>query len=387
MKTTLTLLKNFGVLASLVMVSSPAFANGFVQDITGLKVPPGFEVKIYANGLPDARSLAVSQDGTVFVSSRTEGRLYALPGHIILTDKLDTPNGIDVYNGDLYVAEKSRLLKISKIESVVKNFKPGQSLKFEVLRTDLPAEDDHGWRYLRAHEGWLYVSIGAPCNVCLRDQDQYAVIVRYSLDGKKREVVARGVRNSVGFDFAPANAGAGEPGSLWFTDNGRDLLGDDQPGDELNHVTRLGEHFGFPFCHQGSIPDPEFAAQAPLKNGEKNHAKVCAQFSAPVQVLGAHVASLGMRFYEGTQFPPEYRHRVFIAEHGSWNRSSKVGYRVSMVTLKDGHAVKYEPFMTGFLLGDSVSGRPVDVQPLKDGSLLVSDDKAGAIYQVTYSKK
>ena len=186
-------------------------------------------------------------------------------------------------------------------------------------------------------------------------------------DGSGLEVFAQGVRNTVGFDWHPAD------GSLWFTDNGRDMLGDDVPPDELNHAPKAGMNFGFPYCHGGTVSDPEFGGKHP-----------CSEFTAPAQQLGPHVAALGMRFYTGTQFPAQYRNQIFIAEHGSWNRSSKIGYRITLVRLENGRAVAYEPFATGWLQGQSAWGRPADVLVMPDGSLLVSDDTAGAVYRISY---
>ena len=223
-----------------------------------------------------------------------------------------------------------------------------------------------GGRVVKLADGRLYVPIGAPCNIC--DRDGYALIGRLDVVQKTFEPYAKGIRNTVGFDWHPATR------ELWFTDNGRDWLGDELPADELNHAPRAGMHFGFPHCHQGDLPDPEFG------RGRK-----CAEFQAPARKLGPHVASLGMRFYTGAMFPDEYRNQVFIAEHGSWNRSSKVGYRISVVTIEGNKAVSYQPFAQGWLQGESAWGRPVDVEVLPDGSLAVSDDFAGMIYRISYS--
>ena len=209
--------------------------------------------------------------------------------------------------------------------------------------------------------------MGAPCNICEPDAQRYANILRMNADGSGMETFARGVRNTVGFDWQPQTR------ELWFTDNGRDMLGDDVPPDELNHAPRAGMHFGYPYCHGGKYADPEFGAK-----------RRCEEFTAPAQNLGPHVAALGMRFYTGTMFPAQYRNQVFIAEHGSWNRSSKIGYRISLVRLQDGKAVAYEPFASGWLQGESAWGRPVDVLVLPDGSLLIADDVAGAIYRIVY---
>jgi glucose/arabinose dehydrogenase len=236
-----------------------------------------------------------------------------------------------------------------------------------VIRDDLPAPRHHGWRYMGfGPDGMLYVSIGAPCNVC--DEEGFALIERMAPDGSQREVFARGIRNSVGFDWNPTT------NVLWFTDNGRDMLGDNRPPDELNRAPRQGMHFGFPYCHGGSIPDPEFGRDRP-----------CSDFVPPAQTLGPHVAALGMRFYTGDMFPPEYRMQVFIAEHGSWNRSRKIGYRISLVTLDDrGVASDYRPFAEGWLRNEQAWGRPVDVLVMPDGALLVSDDRAGTVYRISY---
>ncbi|HTY79355.1 MAG TPA: PQQ-dependent sugar dehydrogenase, partial [Candidatus Bathyarchaeia archaeon] len=238
-----------------------------------------------------------------------------------------------------------------------------------VVVTDrLPKDRHHGWKFIAfGPDGKLYVPVGAPCNICEPDPDRYANIMRMNPDGSELETFARGVRNTVGFDWDPRTR------EMWFTDNGRDWLGDDAPPDELNHAPRAGMHFGFPYCHGGTISDPEFGRRRP-----------CADFTAPAQNLGPHVASLGMRFYTGAQFPTAYRNQIFIAEHGSWNRSRKIGYRVTLVRLENGRAVAYEPFATGWLRGEDPWGRPADVLVMPDGSLLVSDDYAGAIYRISY---
>jgi glucose/arabinose dehydrogenase len=236
----------------------------------------------------------------------------------------------------------------------------------EVLDIDLPSKKRHGWRYIGfGPDDMLYISIGAPCNICL--EPDFAQIVRMNPDGSGREMVAQGIRNSVGFTWHP------ETGDLWFTDNGRDMLGDDLPPDELNHVSAMAQHFGYPFCHGGEILDPKFG-----------DGKDCADYRAPAQKLGAHVAALGVKFYTGSMFPANYREQLFIAEHGSWNRSKKTGYRITLVRLQNGKAVSYEPFATGWLQQESVSGRPVDLLVLTDGSMLVSDDRAGKIYRISY---
>lgn len=335
-----------------------------------IKLPPGFSISVFASNVADARSLALSPSGTVFVSTRKDGRVYALQDQnndgiadrrYVIASHLDMPNGIAFHNGDLYVAEVSRIIRFAEIEAHL-----SQPPAPQVIYDRLPMERHHGWRYLAiGPDEKLYVSVGAPCNVC--DEAGYAEIKRLSLDGKHIETYARGIRNSVGFTWQPRTK------NLWFTDNGRDYLGDERPADELNIVTKAGQHFGFPYCHGGDLPDPVYG-----------RGKSCRDYTAPVQKLGAHVASLGLRFYTGSRFPPQYRQQIFIAEHGSWNRSRKTGYRISLVKLEHQKAVSYTSFASGWLQGQVAWGRPVDVQVDHTGALLVSDDKAGVIYRIVY---
>jgi glucose/arabinose dehydrogenase len=258
--------------------------------------------------------------------------------------------------------------RILKFPDVVRDL--AHPPKPEVVSDAFPSDGHHGWKFIAfGPDGKLYVPVGAPCNVCTPPTALHATITRIDLPGGKPEVIARGVRNSVGFDFDPATK------DLWFTDNGRDNLGDDTPPDELNHLTRAGEQFGFPFCHGDGIKDPEF-----------NAGRACDQFTPPARLLGPHVAAIGMRFYTGTMFPEKYRGGVFIAEHGSWNRSTPIGYRVTFVRIEAGRATSYEPFAAGWLKGSIASGRPADVLVMPDGALLVADDKAGRIYRITYDK-
>ena len=339
--------------------------------LTRIELPEGFHIRIYAERVTGARSMSLSPDGTLFVGTRPSGRVYALRDEdgdhkaervIVLARGLNNPNGVAVKNGDLYVAEINRILRYRNIEAQLDN--PPQP---EIVNDAFPTDRSHGWKFIRfGPDGLLYVPVGAPCNICNRG-DPYASIGKLDANGTFR-IIARGIRNTVGFDWHP------ETGELWFTDNGRDRMGDDVPPDELNRITADGQHFGYPYCHGASIADPVFGDQ-----------RSCGEFIAPVQNLGPHVAALGMRFYTGNMFPEEYHNQIFIAEHGSWNRSSKIGYRVTLVRLNGNRAVSYEPFAEGWLQGESNWGRPVDVLVMPDGSLLVSDDQAGLIYRISYS--
>jgi glucose/arabinose dehydrogenase len=343
--------------------------------LDGLKLPAGFSIAVYAADVPNARSLAAGKKGTTFVSTRKGDKVYALVDsngdykadrvHVVASG-LDTPNGIAYKDGSLFIAEISRLLRLDNIDAHL-----DEPPKPVVLSDSLPDEKHHGWRYIRfGPDGWLYIPIGAPCNICEREEPIFSSIARMKADGTGLEVYAAGVRNSVGFDWHP------ETRELWFTENGRDELGDDLPPDELNRASKPGQHFGFPHCHAGVIVDPEYAK-----------GRACTEFEPPVRNLDPHVAALGMRFYTGKMFPERYKNAAFIAEHGSWNRSKKLGYRVMVVRLDGNAAVSYEPFVTGFLdeTKDEVTGRPVDVEQLEDGSLLLSDDYAGAVYRISHS--
>ncbi|PWL38860.1 sorbosone dehydrogenase [Flagellimonas aquimarina] len=342
-----------------------------------LNLPDGFKIEVFAEGIDGARSMAMGDDGTLFVGTRNEKTVYALQDLngdyraekiMVLDSTLEVPNGIAFKDGALYVAEVGRLLRYPNIEQQLSS--PPQP---EVIYDDYPTEFHHGWKYIAfGPDGKLYVPVGAPCNICERsDEDErYATITRMNPDGSNREIYAKGVRNTVGFTWHP------ETGELWFTDNGRDMMGDDIPPCELNRVTESGQHFGYPYCHGGTVKDPEFGDKFP-----------CSDFVAPVQAMGAHVAPLGVKFYTGNMFPNTYKGYAFIAEHGSWNRSSKVGYKISLVKLKDNEAVSYETFIDGWLNDDTQEafGRPVDILFLADGSMLISDDFGDAIYRVSYS--
>lgn len=337
-----------------------------------LRLPPGFSIELFADNVKDARSLALGDKGTLFVGTRTDGRVYAIrhdgkiAQHVFtIASGLNMPNGVAFKNGALYVAEVNRVLRFDAIEENLT-----QSPRPVVVSDNFPREKHHGWKFIRfGPDGLLYVPIGAPCNICDRG-DPYASITR--IDVEKRnpepEIVARGIRNTVGFDWNP------QSGELWFTDNGRDMLGNDVPPEELNRVARAGQHFGYPYCHGGDIKDPEFG-------GRHN----CREFVAPELKYQAHSALLGMRFYTGEQFPPAYRNNIFIASHGSWNRDRKTGYKILSVKLGAEGKNEVAVFAEGWLgKNEKVWGRPVDVQVMPDGALLISDDYAGAIYRVSY---
>ena len=349
-------------------------AHGAELPLKDIKLPPGFEISIYAGNLPNARSLALSPKGTLFVGSLKEGKVYAVvtqPGEteakkiFTIAQGLNMPNGVAFRNGALYVAEVNRVLRYDDIESRLAN--PPKPV---TINDQFPKDRHHGWKFIAfGPDGLLYVPVGAPCNICEPDDNRYALISRLKADGTGTEVFARGVRNTVGFDWHPVTK------ELWFTDNGGDNLGDDVPPDELNHAPKQGLNFGYPYCHGGDIPDPQF--------GKK---RSCNEFTPPAQKLGPHVAALGMRFYTGSMFPSEYRNQIFIAEHGSWNRSTPIGYRITVVQLENNKAVSYKPFAEGWLQRGQAWGRPVDVLVMSDGALLVSDDQAGAIYRIRYRK-
>lgn len=353
-------------------LESPVSGN---QDLplNKIRLPDGFEISIYASDVPGARSMAVGPNGTLFVGTRV-GKVYAIVDRnqnnradevITVARGLRMPNGVAFRGGALYVGEVSRVLRYDNIEARLSN--PPTPV---VVNDTFPGDRHHGWKFIRfGPDGQLYVPVGAPCNVCERSDGHYALIMRMNPDGTGLEVFARGVRNTVGFDWHP------ETKTLWFTDNGRDWLGDDVPPDELNHAARKGLHFGFPYCHGGDISDPEFGGK---------HA--CEEFVPPAMKLGPHVAAIGMRFYTGTMFPDRYRNQIFIAEHGSWNRSTPIGYRVTLVRLEENRAVTYEVFAEGWLQGNAAWGRPADVLVMPDGALLVSDDRAGVIYRIVYPR-
>jgi len=337
--------------------------------LSKLKLPTGFTVELVAR-VPNARGMALSPKGILYVGSRKAGKVYAVDFNrknqvFILAEDQDMPTGLAYRDGTLYFSGVSKILKLPKIDERLENPPPP-----EVVTDKLPDKDHHGWKYLGfGPDGKLYVPVGAPCNNCDENAKDFATIRRMNPDGTQMEVIARGVRNTVGFTWHP------KTGEFWFSDNGRDWMGDDVPPCELNRLTKVGSHFGYPHCHGGDLPDPEY--------GKK---RKCSEFTPPVQKLGPHVAPLGIRFGLKTNFPEPYKSGIFIAEHGSWNRSKKIGYQVSFVGLNEKfEATKYETFLTGFLEKESAWGRPVDLEIEPAGSLLVSDDEAGAIYRVKYN--
>jgi len=346
------------------------------QDLLkSLHVPDGFKLSVFADNLPNARSLALGDKGIVFVGTGASGNVYAVEdsNHDGVADKRYTiaedlymPNGVAYKDGALYVAEINRIIRFSGItQSLDKPPKP------VAVYDQLPSDTHHGWKYLRfGPDGKLYTAIGAPCNICKPDKP-YASLLRLNPDGTGFEIIATGIRNTVGFDWQP------ETNALFFTDNGRDYLGDDLPPEELNKWSTVGEHFGYPFCHAGEILDPEFGS-----------GKSCKEFTAPAWKFKAHVAPLGLRFYRGNQFPVEYKNQLFVAQHGSWNRTKPDGYRIALIRFKQGKPVSEEVFIDGWLSKDgNVLGRPVDILEMPDGSLLISDDQLGLIYKVEYQGK
>ncbi len=370
---TLTFLIGGSLLGLCCSISTPYTGNNEPQ-LDKIELPAGFEISVYAKEVDNARSMAMGDKGTLFVATRSKGKVYALVDenndHVAdkqytLIEGLNMPNGVAFKDGALYVAEVNRIIRFDNIESKLAT--PPQPV---VVNDKFPTESHHGWKYIAfGPDDKLYVPVGAPCNICEHEEEIYSSITRMNADGFGLEVFAHGVRNSVGFDWHP------ETGDLWFTDNGRDWLGDNSPPDELNRCPNKGMHFGYPYCHAGKTPDPKFGSDRP-----------CSEFTAPEQNLGPHVAALGMKFYTGKMFPKAYKNQAFIAEHGSWNRKDPLGYRITLVTLEEGKATGYKVFAKGWLADGKAWGRPVDILQLKDGSLLVSDDTADMIYRITYKK-
>jgi glucose/arabinose dehydrogenase len=368
-------MKKFIQAGVVIVILSTAFlplASQTDLPLHTITLPPGFSISLFADEVPYARSLTVGARGTVFVGTKASS-VYALPDSdrdgkadevIRIATGLNKPAGVVFYNGSLYVAEINRVLRFDNIENRL--FNPPQPV---VIIDSLPRDIHHGFKYLRVGpDRKLYLPVGVPCNICKPGDEIYGTILRLNLEGSGLEIVARGIRNSVGFDFHP------DTSELWFTDNGRDWLGDNSPPDELNRISRPGLHFGFPYMHGREITDPEYGKSKPAR----------LSITPPALELGPHVAALGMRFYTGNTFPAAYRNNIFIAEHGSWNRSLPIGYRITAVRVQNNKAAAYDVFAEGWLQNGKAWGRPVDVLVLEDGSLLVSDDAAGVIYRIAY---
>jgi glucose/arabinose dehydrogenase len=346
--------------------------------LSKIQLPPGFSISVYAHDVVRARSLAVSESGTVFVGSRGQvnnkpiGNVYAIPDAngdfsadnvVTIAEGLNTPNGVALNNGDLYIAEISRVLRIANVEQNL-----GKLNTPEVVKDDFPTEAHHGWKFIGfGPDNKLYVPVGAPCNTC-NPSERHALIARIDRDGSNYEVFARGIRNTVGFDWHP------QTGDLWFTDNGRDMWGDDRPPEELNRATKSGQHFGFPYRYGTDLADDDYKTEMSPSD-----------FVSPMLELPAHTAGLGMRFYQGESFPAQYQGDIFIAYHGSWNRSNPAGYLIVRVDMDAGEVLSHEVFASGWLQEEKYWGRPVDIDMLKDGSLIVSDDHANVVYRIQYT--
>ncbi len=345
------------------------------QVIKRLHLPAGFKISLFAIGLPNARTLALGDDGVIYVGTRQQGSVYAVKDEdgdgvadkrYIIAKDLYMPNGVAYRNGDLYVAEVHRILKFEDIRHRL-----GKKIVAKVVYDQFPSDRHHGWKYLRfGPDGKLYTAIGAPCNICLPKKAIYTSLVRLNRDGSGLELLASGIRNSVGFDWQPGSE------ALFFTDNGRDYLGDDEPADELNHWRKEGDHFGYPFCHGGDVLDPEYGKD-----------KSCLDYQPPAWRFKAHMAPLGMRFYTGSQFPKRFENQLFVAQHGSWNRSRPHGYRMVLLKFKQDQVISEQVFIDGWLTDQGeVLGRPTDILQMPDGSLLIADDTLGVIYRVSYQK-
>ena len=355
-----------------IKVSSSSYEGDL--DLDKLKMPEGFAMDVYIDGIENARSMCLSPEGTLFVGTRSKGNVYAVVDtdndgrgdkkFIILTGG-NMPNGVAVKGGDLYVAEVNRILRFKDIESRLDN--PGDP---EVVYDQYPSETHHGWKYIAfGPDDRLYVPVGAPCNICKSEEKVFASITSMNSDGTDMRVEHEGIRNTVGFDWHPTT------GELWFTDNGRDWMGDEEPECEINNAKEKNQHFGYPYCHQGDKLDPEFGA-----------GKSCDDYVPPVVKMGPHTAPLGMEFYTKSNFPIEYQNDAFVARHGSWNRKEKIGYDIVRIHQQTDGSYKRLPFISGWLSEDKtdVWGRPVDIEVMPDGSMLISDDYADAIYRVYY---
>ncbi len=373
MKTVRALILSLIALKSCWLFAAP---NPHHEVIENLQLPAGFKISIFADNLPNARSLALAEHGVIFIGTGSEGKVYAVQdqnadgiadNRYVIAKNLLMPNGVAYKDGALYVAEVNRIIRF---ESILQHL--DQPPKPSIVTDQFPSEKHHGWKYLRfGPDGKLYTAVGAPCNICKPENNMHSALVRLKPDGSDVEVIGKGIRSVVGFDWQP------ETNALFFSDNGRDYLGEDTPADELNRWSAVGDHFGFPYCHGGDVPDPEFSKE-----------RKCQEFVPPVWQFKAHVTPLGMHFYQGKQFPANYKNQLFVAQHGSWNRSEPQGYQVATVKFSQGKPVSEQTFVQGWLTKDGkVLGRPVDVAEMPDGSLLISDDQLGVIYRVSYQGK
>ncbi len=365
------------ILSVFILMVNSCFAiqKEHQQILEQLQLPKGFTISIYADDLTNARTLALGKNNIVYVGTRKEGAVYAIQDsnadgfadkQYTIATHLNMPNGVAYKDGNLYVAETNRIIRFDNIDQQLKT-----PPKPQVIYNKLPSDKHHGWKYLRfGPDDKLYTAVGAPCNICLPEKDIYSSLIRLNKDGSEFEILARGIRNSVGFDWQP------ETGKLFFTDNGRDHLGDDIPPDELNSWSQKGQHFGYPYCHGGDIADPELAND-----------KECKEFTAPDWKFRAHIAPLGIQFYTGKAFPERFQNQLFVAQHGSWNRTEPQGYRIALIKFKKGKPISEHGFISGWLTskGD-VLGRPTDLLQMPDGSLLIADDTLGVIYRVEYKK-
>ena len=355
-----------------ILLSSPLQATEKQALLNNIKLPQGFTISLFADDVPNARTMALGKGGTVFVGTRSAGKVYALQDknqdgkadqRYVIATGLNMPNGLAYKDGTLYVAELQRIIRFDNIDQQL-----SQPPEPSVVYNQFPDTKRHGWKYLRfGPDNKLYTAVGAPCNICLPKQTIFSSLLRLNTDGTDMEILARGIRNTVGFDWQP------KTNTLYFTENGRDMLGDDIPPDELNKWTKKGQNFGYPFCHAGELLDPEFGK-----------GKNCKSYSAPEWKFKAHMAPLGIRFYRGQQFPKSYHRQLFVAQHGSWNRAIPHGYRIALLKFKWGKVASEQVFAEGWLGENGKAiGRPVDILELADGSLLVSDDLAGVIYKIT----
>jgi len=369
-------MKLLKILLTSLLVTGYAMADDPHQTVLKqLKLPKGFSISIFAKDLPNARTLALGDEGVIYIGTRQQGSIYAVQDtnndgiadkKYTLATNLYMPNGVAYKNNTLYVAQPHRIIRFNNITQLL-----AKPPKPQIVYDKLPADKRHGWKYLRfGADSKLYSAVGAPCNSCESDKKIYGSLFRVNTDGSNFEIIASGVRNSVGFDWHP------ETKALYFSENGRDNLGDDIPPDELNLWTKKGQNFGFPYCYGDDILDPELGK-------DKN----CATFRSPSWQFKAHNAPLGIRFYRGNQFPENYHHQLFVAQHGSWNRSTPDGYRIALIKFEQGKPVSEEIFISGWLTEDGkVLGRPTDILEIADGSLLIADDKRGVIYKVSYQK-